>query len=106
MLKWNVFRYDVNKKEIYPFNVFKHYGFRSKILELLEKDISKEDFELEVMSEAMYDFWSKCEYEVCICDWMFGNGAIKIDVYKQLQMNEDAFIEYLWSFKDKKLPSD
>ena len=75
----------------------------------------------------MYNFWSKCEWEVVITDWpthitveelnrlqkeldghtaAYGNPpyalsvdlrvAEKIDVYDQIMLNWDIFINYLW----------
>lgn len=83
-------------------------------------------FAAEVKSSLMYYFWSKCEWEVVITSWPpYVNGkeidrladektnclidygrfvrtyvnleaAEKIDVFDQVMMNWDQFIDYLW----------
>ena len=49
----------------------------------------------------MYYFWSKCEYEILITTWFERKDFKdeKIDVYDQLQLNWNAFIDYIWKNK-------
>lgn len=44
-----------------------------------------------------YYFWSKCEWEIIICPWVGKADDIKIDVYDQLMLNWDKFVDYVWS---------
>lgn len=59
-------------------------------------------------SEWMYYFWSKCEWEVLLTSWVHGGRddapELKIDVYYQLKMNWDHFVDYVWQFAPKKRP--
>lgn len=50
----------------------------------------------------MYYFWSKCEYEIILSPWTGRADDIKIDVYDQIMMNFDSFVDYCWSFKLEK----
>lgn len=49
----------------------------------------------------MYYMWSKCEYEIILSPWTGRADDIKIDVYDQIMMNFDKFVDYVWSFKNK-----
>lgn len=52
----------------------------------------------------MYWFWSKCEYEIVISPWVGRNkeeAEVKIDIYDQVMLNFNRFVDYCWSFKEK-----
>lgn len=48
----------------------------------------------------MYHFWSRCEYEVIIREWCGREAERKVDIYEQLMLNWDRFIDYCWSQRD------
>lgn len=95
-MEWNV--YYSNNGKIDTFNVFDHWRFLEEIEDLKQKLDSKEEFSEEVRHSAMYYFWSKCEYEILLNDWINPKEEKKIDVYEQLKLNWDRFIDYVWSF--------
>lgn len=99
-----MFIYDINRREIKKYNVFDHYRFDREVDELLHKtNLSKEEFQDKLRSALMYYFWSKAEYEVVIYPWCGGGEkeSKKIDVYTQIMMNWDKFVEYVWGFRKK-----
>ena len=51
----------------------------------------------ELRHELMYHFWSRCEYEVLIKEWCGREAERKVDIYEQLMLNWDRFIDYCWS---------
>ena len=65
-LKWNVYRHDINKREIVEFNIFDHWRFEEDVKKDLKECKTKEEFTEKLKSHLMYYFWSKCEYEVVI----------------------------------------
>ena len=105
MLEWNVWYENVNERKIEPYNVFKHYRFVEDCRKAAKKFAKDESgFSEAVKSSLMYYFWSKCEWEVIITSWPPGKKDaqgrdydIKIDVYDQVMMNFDKFIDYLWN---------
>lgn len=122
---WNVYRCGINSKKIEQFNVFNHGLFRDDVTRLLvDKKVNREEFEQKLKSSAMYYFWSKCEYEVVITSFppyidsqeierikredniriqnVTPTMYSKIDVYHQLMMNWDKFVDYVWSFRKEK----
>lgn len=124
-MTWNVYKYDINQREIEVYNVFKHYSFNVDVEKLLKKKISYEEFYEELKSLTMYYFWSKSEHEVVITNfppyidreeidrlvaekdehpyrtYVHLEVCTKIDIYGQLNLNWEQFARYVWSFKKK-----
>ena len=131
-MEWYVYRYDFNKREIVPFNVFRHADFKEDVEEIDIKNISYKDFKNQLDRLTLYYFWSKCEYEIVITSWppfiikedayemmnqfekdskryerepLVVNANLevgeKIDIYKQLHLNWDAFCDYVYNELNK-----
>ena len=100
MLEWNVYIENINKREIEVYNIFK-YGKLEKEFKNLKKKYkdNREKFEEEIKHQLMYRFWSKCEWEIILSDWPSSNrfNDKKIDVYGQIELNWDRFIDYIWN---------
>lgn len=98
-LEWFVYVFDTNSRHIYHMNIFEHSRFNKAIKEILRDQTriyDKTTFASAVRGELMYYFWSRVEYEVEISDVLFDKNKTKIDVYDQVMMNLDRFIDYLW----------
>ena len=131
-MEWYVYRYDFNKREIVPFNVFRRTDFKEVVEEIDIKNISYKDFKNRLDRLTLYYFWSKCEYEIVITSWppfitkedaykmmnqfekdskryerelLVINANLevgeKIDIYKQLHLNWDAFCGYVYNELNK-----
>lgn len=98
-LEWNVLYYNSNAKRIEWFNVFQHNSFNKAVKEIFNKQVwlSLDEFEDAIDKEAMYYFWRKAEYEIMISDWIGEKTKAKIDIYSQLKLNWNRFIDYLWN---------
>lgn len=101
-MEWNVFFNDSNKNKIIEWNVFEHHKFSEEVKEIKNRNISKEEFNKIMQRIVLYYFWSKCEYEIILSPWTGRADDIKIDVYDQIMMNFDRFVDYCWSFKSEK----
>ena len=102
MLKWNVIYGDFNSREIETYNIFRHYSFTHDCAKAARKyKDNREAFAEEIRVCLMYYFWSKCEWEVIVQHWPNGERFHdkKIDVYQQVMMNWDIFIDYLWEHR-------
>ena len=119
MLSWNVLIKDFNKKEIIYYDIFKNGYYEELAKELKEGTNSKEEFIEEFRIKLMFQFWSRAEYETIVTSWppyidkeelnrlnqedfkyrtdVNLTVARKIDVYEQLRMNWNQFIDYVWS---------
>ena len=96
-MTWNVFRYDINKRQIVVYNIFNHGGFIKDISKFVN-DSNKEEFTEKLKKCVMYYFWARCEYEVVISGWPPAHSDVdkKVDIYEQLMLNWYAFVDYVW----------
>ena len=100
MMEWYAYYHDSNAKKIRPLNVFDHGGFRRDFQKLLKKKyIDRDAFSKELRSSMMYYFWSKCEYEVIIKEWVGVPAQLHVDIFQQVEMNWSHFVDYLWSLR-------
>lgn len=95
-LSWNVVRYDFNKKDFVSCNIL-----TKSVVEEIKRSTknidNKLDFAEEVKDICMYFFWSRSEWEVVLQEWTSHNPKEKkVDVYDQLLLNWDRFIDYVW----------
>jgi len=101
-MKWNVFRYNINKKEIEQFDIFCHVRFKENVENLLKEHNDKEKFAEELKKELRYYYWCKCEYEIILSSWPPSKDReeeVKVDIFDQVMLNFSIFIDYVWSFK-------
>lgn len=100
MMEWNVYYHDFNANEIVTRNIFKHAMFTKDVNELLRnKNLNKEEFSERLRKDLMYYFWARSEYEVIIKPWVGEGDDIKIDIYGQVLLNWNRFVDYVWSFR-------
>ena len=126
MLEWNVYKEDINSREIEIYNVFNHGGFLEGLNRMF-KDVKKEqtkylkennleglltareankynkhmeEFEDECLrKECGYYFWSKSEYEIVLTSWPPYIDVEVIDKLKQEVEEHDS----KWSWKQSKV---
>ena len=99
MLEWNAAYYSLNGHKLKTFNVLNHVGLRIDLGKLARKrGLTREQFEEGVRKELIYHFWSKCEWEFVISEWPPNEkvDGSKVDVFDQIWMNKDRFVDYLW----------
>lgn len=100
-LIWQVFIHDFNENRIKSYNVFDNGRFLDG-LKTIKKEMKKlkiEDkdwFCDKVCGKAMNAFWCKSEYEI-VMDSIFERSCeTKVDVFCQLSLNWNQFIDYIW----------
>lgn len=100
-MEWYVFYHNFNAQKIERWNVFDHGRFREDVKKHLKKCQSREVFVEDLRRELMYYYWCKSEWEVLIYPWCGGRDTqpLKIDVYTQLMLNWEKFVDYVWSQK-------
>lgn len=99
-MTWNVFYHNCNTDKIEPFNIFRHGRFREDVQKNLKIHTDKDEFAKALKSDLQYYFWSKAEYEVIITALVGGKAETKIDIYQQVMLNWDNFVNYIWSCKE------
>lgn len=45
----------------------------------------------------MYYFWCKSEYELVLKQWVGRECEQKVDIFSQVYLSWDRFIDYLWN---------
>ena len=102
MLEWNVIYGNFNSGKIETYNIFQHGGFLKDCIEISKLYRNDKDkFASEVQNSLSYFFAHKCEWEVIVSHWPPSTNESrfkdkKVDVYSQVMMNWDHFINYLW----------
>lgn len=90
--------YDVNHKKFVKYNVM-HYFLReyieSRTSKYLKTPQTKEEFIEFVKEWGMYQFWSRCQYEIIITDWPGQTVEEKIDVWDQMEANLSVVADIL-----------
>ena len=102
MLTWNVCYGSFNERKIKTFNIFEHADFYEDVKKAAKKCKNDRDaFAKEVRHSLMYFFWAKCEWEIVLQSWPPGDNFRdeKVDVFDQVMLNWDRFIDYVWEHK-------
>ena len=100
---WNVLIWDFNKDCLENYNVVPYF---LDILKSMKKNKRPKDidaFSVWLRNEAMYMFMARCEWEMIIHRWPKLKKDRKIDVYDQLSMNWNMFVECFWNNAAEKL---
>ena len=103
--KFYVLTWNFNKDMIEHYDVLPY--LRNRLEERIEKSKddkeyhfplpkSLDDFKKFVEDESLYQFWSRCEYEMIIHGWPVEKNNYKIDVHEQIMMNIDIVAEMLY----------
>ena len=100
LIEWYVYHHDSNAQKIIKWNVFTHRIFKEEVTELLKRNLPKDEFAEELKNKLLYSFWSRCEYEIILSSWVGYADNLKIDIYDQITMNWNSFVNYVWNFKE------
>lgn len=91
--KFNVINYDFNKKEFYAYDVIPYLLERYDKEDDDKKPKTFDEFKKFIDSWAMYQWWSRCQYEIVLQNWPNGDVDKKVDVYWQVKNNIDLITE-------------
>lgn len=86
-----------NPEVVNVFNLSR--SFNTSLYKLKRKKIAdKKEFEEELRRILSYSFWGRCEYEHLIVSWppIKNESGYKTDVYEQVRLNWDHFVDYVW----------
>lgn len=119
-MTWNVYYYNPNIDKVEIKNLFNMGITFNKDFEVLRKQVlkgdiaTKEEFAEKLNSIIQYTYWARREYEIAISDlcWTYSDAtdemklrwykqycktAVKVDIYSQIKMNWDIFVDYVWN---------
>ena len=101
-LVWNTYVEEFNAKRMEVHNVFEHYGVMEDLRKAAKKyKDDKDAFAEQLRRTLMYHYWSKCEWEIILSPWPERKDfrEEKIDVFDQVQLNWDVFLDYVWEHR-------
>lgn len=99
-MEWYAYRYDFNRRKIEKINIFIHSKFNEDVEILLSEEKDKQKFKDKLKRILMYYYWAKAEWEIVIYPLVGDEKSReKIDIYDQVMMNYDKFVDYVWSFR-------
>ena len=123
-LEFYALQYDINAKEVKPFNIFQNCRFSEDVERKIKKYLADpEHYEYKddhgIISNSVYgekaikkdidislrsEFWARVQYEMCVGDKFEQNpnNLTATDVYEQCVMNFDVLFDYiLRSYKEE-----
>ena len=95
---FNVIIYEPNSKKFESYDVIPYFieAYKeNKKKKYKETPKTFEEFKEFIISEGLYQFWGRCEYEVILVDWPCQQVERKIDVWEQIEMNLDTVTKIL-----------
>lgn len=93
MKSFNVIINDYNRGTFKPYDIMPY--LINEYNEAEVKPASFQKFKEFVEQTALYQWWSRCEYEIILVDWPSQKVSEKWDVYQQVMMNIDLVTEIL-----------
>ena len=93
MKSFYVIVYDTNRKTFVPYDVIPY--LKKCYYEETNKPKTLEEFKDFVKNQSMYQWWSRCEYEIILESWPNTNVNEKWDVHRQVMMNIDIITSML-----------
>lgn len=99
-MEWYVYYENFNAKKIVKWNIFNHCKFKEEVEKLLHRNLSREDFSGKLKDCLLYYFWAKSEYEILISPRIGDAKDIKVDIFDQVMINFERFVDYVWHFSE------
>lgn len=94
---WNVWVWDINHDDLKSYDVGEYFVTAYKAIKKAKRPVTRDEVNDFLRKEASYNFWSKCEYELIIHAWPKFKNTCKVDVYDQLQLNWDLFVDMFYN---------
>lgn len=96
---FNVLEFDVNSRKTKPYDVLPYFRnswaskYNKEEKDEIKKTRSKELFKEYIRTEAHYQFWARCEYEILVASWPFGSYRLTQDMKDFLKNNPDLDLD-------------
>jgi len=100
MIQFNVLWWDVNRKDIVPYDVLPYFRNKYKELKKKERPVTEEQWHEFVKHKGMYRFWGQCQYEFLVSEWPTPvnpekDKRVKVDIWQQIEPNIDLIVKLL-----------
>lgn len=88
---FNVIHWDTNGKVFEPYDVMPLFIRRYR--EAKKKPKTIKEVKTFIEQESMFQYWSRCEYEILLSDFPSEQCSEKWDIHKQVMMNLDIITQ-------------
>lgn len=103
MNKYNVIVYDFNSNQFKSYDVLEYFIDEYNKIKKSKRPKTFDDIKNFIKGKSLYQFWSRCQYEIILSDWPNNSFNKKIDVHYQIMMNIDIvtklFMENIKEYK-------
>ena len=96
-MEWNVYYYDFIINEIKIYNIFNYIDFKNAVEKDLHRFRSRYEFAKSLRSHLITYFCSSDRWEVLIDSPTGDIDKLIVDVYDQVMLNWDVFVDYCWT---------
>lgn len=88
--------YNINNKTFEPYDIMPYFINEYKDKKKKKKHPKTfDEFKRFIESASMYQYWSRCEYEIVLTSWPCNDKQEKIDIHTQIMMNIDIVTNIL-----------
>ena len=88
--------YNINKNVFEPYDVMPYLINEYKVKKKKKKQPNTfDEFKRFIEGASMYQYWSRCEYELILTSWPNEDKKEKIDIHKQIMMNINVITNIL-----------
>jgi hypothetical protein len=94
--KFYVLIFDPNGKDFIPYDILPYFRDTYNRCKKSIKPKNYESLRDFILAQSLYQFWSRCEYEIILQSWPNADKSKKIDVHDQIKMNIDVISSILW----------
>lgn len=88
--------YNINKKTFESYDIMPYLIDEYKDKKKRKKQpVTFDEFKKFIEGASMYQYWSRCEYEIILTSWPNEDKKEKIDIHQQIMMNIDVITNIL-----------
>ena len=96
-----VLNWDFNSDNLVEYDILPYFRECYNNLNKNKRPETIDEWKEFVKNKGMYQYWSRCEYEIIITGWPQQKRKVKVDVWKQIKMNIDVIVDILMTEFEK-----
>ena len=90
-----VLNWDFNTDDLEEYDILPYFRECYKKLNKNKRPKTVNEWKDFVKNKGMYQFWSRCQYEIIVTGWPQQKNEVKVDVWRQIEMNIDVIVDIL-----------
>ena len=90
-----VLNWDFNSDKLVHYDILPYFRECYKKLSKAKRPVSINEWKEFIKSNGRYRYWARCEYEIIITGWPQQNRKVKVDVWRQIEMNINIIVDIL-----------